>query len=522
MRANRRVVCLCAWLIAAGVNAPPATAFTTHRAVTLRGAKVDFYAGHLVLDASGGATLDDGGIHVTADRIIVDLGKSRCIAAGDVTVTAAGPFAAGARGVALGADLATDAGTLVVLGPTPGSVPFGGVAVAPSPSPSPSPGAGIEPLDLVDLQGETPFAQAAAAVAHLGADVRLRSARVLVPGGKDVYIPSYVYTFSSDVGYSQSNVSGGGEDVPIFFGSTRDSVTGAHFTYNAVTKVGVGIDHRIVDGDKAYDLFSVSPLSGPSKNAQFTWQEQINGHSYQNLNAGSSDGSGSNWNYDVNDSIHRSFFDLRASTSHFANGATLAWQGAYEPLGPGWLGNTFNFHLRSEYGRSQSYLAAAPPIYHTAVETEVQAPFLTLDPSTSLSLQADWRETFDNQPHREFGAVYGATLAHQWNRFVSTSLTDLESPTVDYYPSFDFGSRTYVTQQVGSLSYSHGDALSFTVDMTHAASASTPAGFSVQPWSAFLDVRFRASSSLAFDLSRSYGFGYNGQRFGSLGFQIFP
>lgn len=517
MLARGGIVCLCLWLIAA--SAMPAAALTQHPAVTLTGSNVDFYAGHLVLDAKGGAMLDDGIVHVTADRILVDLNKNHIVAAGDVTVTAPRLMTAWVeRGVALGVDLESHAGTLVALGATPGTVPFNLAPITAGASPPPQ----LEPLALVDLEGETPFARAVAVVAHLGADVRLRSARVIVPGGKDVFIPSYVYTFSSDAGYSQSNVAGSSEDVPIFFGSTRDSVSGAHFTYNAITKVGVGLDHRIVDGDKGYDLFSVSPLNGPARTAAFTWQEQINSHASQNLSGVSSSGAGSRWNYDVNDGVHRSFFDLSGGTSLFGNGATLAWQGAYEPLGAGWLGNTFDFHLRSEYGRSQSYFFGQPTLYHTAFESAVQAPSLLLDPSSSLSLQADWRQLFDNQPHREFGATYGATLAHRWNQFVTTSLSDFESPTVDYYPSFDTGTRSYTSQQIGSISYSHGEALGLSFYLTHTAIASTPFPISDQPWSAFLDVRFRVSSSLALDISRSYGFGYNGQRFGPLGFQVFP
>ncbi|HYK53358.1 MAG TPA: hypothetical protein VEV38_07495, partial [Candidatus Eremiobacteraceae bacterium] len=62
-------------------------AATLHPAVTVKGADVEFYAGHLVLDARGGATLDDGVLHVSADRIIVDLNHDRYVAAGNVHVS---------------------------------------------------------------------------------------------------------------------------------------------------------------------------------------------------------------------------------------------------------------------------------------------------------------------------------------------------------------------------------------------------------------------------------------------------
>lgn len=503
-----------------------------HPAVTVKGADVEFYAGHLVLDARGGAALDDGVLHVTADRIIVDLNHDRYIAAGDVHIAGAASGAAQIQsGVALGIDLASHDGTLVALAPTPATYTVTGPLVtqaeaSPAPAPAPTSTAATatpapEPLALVDLEGETPFASAAVATAHLGADVRLGAARVLVPGGRDVYLPSYVYTFSSDVGYSQSNVTGS-EDIPIYFGSTRNSITGAHFTYNAQTKVGVGLDHRIVDGDKAYDLFSVSPLYGPAKNAEFTWHEQVNDHASQTLDGSSADGVGSVWRYGAIDSLHRSFLSLSATDSLSGDFEALVWQGAYEPLGAGWLGDLFDYHLATEYGRAQSYGSVATPIYDTAFDTLIQAPALVLDQSSSLSLQADWRQLFDDQPHRQFSATYSATLTHRWDRYLTTKLADIENPIVDVYPSFDTGTRTYVSAQVATITYNNGEPFGFGLGLTHEAGLSSPPGISVQPWFASLDVRFRVSRSLAFDVSRSYGFGYLGQRLGSIGFQILP
>jgi hypothetical protein len=478
---------------------------------------VDFYAGHLVADAKGAAMLDDGVLHVWADRIILDLSSNRFIAAGNVTVSAAASDVPSAFGAALGIDLATHRGVLVAVAPAPASYSVDGAAFTAAGGSS----AQAEPLALPDLQGELPFADADRAVAHLGADIRLSGAHVLVPGGKNVPLPSYVYTFGSNAGYAASNVAGSSEEVPLYFGSTRNAIDGAHFTYNSVTKLGLGLDHRIVDGDRAYDLFSVSPLTGPTKNANFTWQEQINRHASQTLNASSSSGIGSRWSYDLNDSVHRSFFDLSGGSSSLSNFETLAWQGAYEPLGAGWVGNLFTYHLRSEYGRAQSY--GVPAIYDRAGEADLQTIPMQLDPSTSLTISVRWRQEFDNYPHRSFFADYGAQLQHKWNDFVTTTLSDDEIPQVDYYPSVNLGTRTYISTQFAQLSYSHGDALSFILGLNHAAGASAaPSAPFVQPWRAFLDVRFRVNPSLSLDLNRSYGFGYAGQRFSSLGFQILP
>lgn len=507
-------------IVALLVGTHPARAFVVHPAVTLRAAAVQFYSGHLVLEALGKATLDDGTLHVSADRIILDLSANRYVAAGNVQVRSARD-APVAQGAALGLDLASHKGTLVALEPSPAAYSIEGTTASPA-APAPQ-RTEQEPLALPDLGTELPFAQAERAVAHLGADVRLSSAHVLVPGGKDVPIPSYVYMFSSDPGYAASNIANGGEEVPIYYGSTRSSIDGAHFEYNAVTKVGLGLDHRIVDGNKAYDLFSVSPLNGPRKNANFTWQEQINAHTSQTLSASSSSFTGSSWNYSVSDGVHRSYVQLFGNTAPSFNSATLVWQGQYEPLGSGRLVDLFDFHLRSEYGRSQQYIGGAVPLFniafHTAVEGGIQSTSITLGPSTSLSLASDWRGIADNSPNRQFATDYSAQLQHRWNHLVTTTLSDDE---FHIFSSSDF-SQQNENRLFAQVSYDHGNALAFTLGLQHQNGASTPdIGPFVQPWSASLDVRFRVSPSLSLDLNRSYGFGYLGQRFSSLGFQIFP
>jgi len=500
------------------LQAQPAFCFVVHQAVTVRAAIVDFYAGHLVLDARGGATLDDGVLHVAADRIIVDLTNDRYVASGNVTISEVGTLHA----VALGVDLSTRRGEAVAIEPAPSRYAIEGASFQPAGAAS----GASEPLALPDLNGEAAFARAGQAVAHLGADVRLTDAHVLVPGGKDVPLPSYVYMFSSDPGYAASNVASSGEEVPIYFGSTRSSVDGAHFEYNPVTKVALGLDHRIVDGSKAYDLFSVSPLFGPSRNADFTWQEQINSHASQTLSGASSTGVGSNWNYSLSDGVHRSTFQLQGASGLFSNSATLSWQGQYEPLGGGWVGALLNYHLRSEYGRLQSYANDPQAVYHTALEAGLSTLPIAYGTSSSLSLSADWRTTFYSPqsifPERELAVDYGAQLQHRWNSMLSTSLSDDELPLVDLYPSIGFGTRSYLSRQIVQIYYNHGDPFSLSLGAIHQAAASVPAGVSVEPWSASLDVRFRVNPSLSLDVSRSYAFGYGGQRFSSLGFQILP
>jgi hypothetical protein len=515
MRADRAiaVAATCVLVAAGGL---PAGAFTVHPAVTVRGGDLRFYAGHLVLDAQGGASLDDGTLHVSADRIILDLAHDRYVAAGHVEIHGARDASIEANGTALGVDLVTHAGLLIAIDATPATYSVEGDVVAAGGKPT-----GPEPLALPDLEGEQALATAAEAVAHLDADVRLSAARVLVPGGQPVPLPSFVYTFSSEVGYSASNVAGNGEEIPFYYGSTRDSIDGAHLVYNAISKVGLGFDHRIIDGDKAYDLFSVSPVNGPDKNAAFTWEEQIDPHASQLLNGTAAGGVGSIWQYSLNDSLHRSFVDLTSDAVPGSNASTIAWQGAYEPLGAGAAGSLFQYHLRTQYARDQEYSGFAP-VYATTFESGLQAPSLLLDPSSSLTLSSDWAYTSYDTPERLFVSTYFADLQHRWNGYVATSLSDTETGDDARYPSIDLGDRSYLSSQTGTVSYTNGGAFALTFSLEHQAESTVPPGGAAQPWFAFADIRFRVNANLAIDVNRGYGFGFDGQRFGSLGFQIFP
>ena len=73
------------------------------------------------------------------------------------------------------------------------------------------------------------------------------------------------------------------------------------------------------------------------------------------------------------------------------------------------------------------------------------------------------------------------------------------------------------------MNYDNGDPFALNLFAIHStATTDNPNGAFAIPWSLFGTVRFRVSRSLSLQLSRSYFFGYNGQRFGALGLQILP
>ena len=550
-RRNCTKYAACLALLAAVLfgQARPAAAFLVRPEISLHGQSVLFYAGHLVLEASGGAAIDDGILHVSADRIIVDLRTNRYVALGSVVVRGAQSVV----GDAFGAELYSHRGMLVSTVPKAVSRLVEGDRLGAVDSTSAS--AGREPLAVPDLGGEEPYVSATSAVAHLGADVRLRNAHVIVPSGSSIRLPSYVYTFSSDAGYVVNNAIGSNEDIPIFIGSTRDSILGIHFFYNRLVKLGIGLDDRIVDGSKAYDLIALSPLNGPYKTLSFTWQEQINSHASQSLYSSVSSGFGLSNYYDVRDAVHRSFFELTANQYHKVNSQQLAWQSFDQALGERGPAAGIYFHLRSEYGLSHYPLIELPfgqatfingysgTVTHSAFEAYIGTQPFNIG-RTTLSLSADLRRLTDTQPHRQFYQSYGAVLNRQWNRYLTTRFFDGESFTRDVYPAtgsnFDFAGNsnygfggfsgtlsgaqsTHYSTQSLSVFYNHGQALSFLVTGTHNSAYTNSANaFLVNPWTVSADVRFRLNRSLSLDLSRSYYFGFLGQRFSSLGVQILP
>jgi hypothetical protein len=510
---------VCAGRQAAQAAAPP------HPTVSMQAQFVGFYAGHLVLDARGDASLDDGVLHVRADRIILDMRANRYIAAGSVSVQGLTLE----HGAALGIDVNTRRGVLVEPDAQPSSVLVDGAAIG---GPALI-GQGDEPLALPDVGFEQPYIRAQRAVAHLGADVRMANAHIIVPGGESVGLPSYVYTFSTDPGYSTSNVNTSGEDVPIYFGSTPNSIQGVHFFYNSITKLGIGLDSKFVYGSKAYVLVSAAPIFGPVKAFNFTWQEHINDRASQSFESTTLSDVGTQNSYDIRNSIHRSYLDLQADQGLGAHQATFAWQSFDQPFG-NWSSSKPYFHLRSEFGYSHvpdqfPFAPFAPDavlprtVWHNAFEGYLGSQTWDFGPNVSLYGSADFRDETDSLPHRQVSQLYTLTLFTHWNQEISTTYSDSFAPVFDDYPSVNTIFHSRVNVQNLNLTYDHGDPFRLSLVLSRGTVASNnPSPPFQYPWTLGGDLRFRVNSSLSLDISRTYFFGFDGQRFGVLGLQILP
>jgi hypothetical protein len=515
--------------------AAPIEASAARQTVTVSGSKVSFYASHLLLDAEGRALLDDGVLHVVADHISLDLRAKRYLAIGNVVVTqsdTAAPSApSSAQGDVFGDDLVARRGLLVALAPEPTRRLVEGSTIEGEPTPGVPLG---EPLSLPDFGGETAFATATRAVAHVGADVRLSNVKVLLPGARSAPLPSYVYTYSSDSGYVTSNLVGASEDVPWYFGSTRNSVQGLHFIYRPTAGFGFGFDDRIVNGPKGYALASLSPFFGQTKALNVTWQDQINSHTSQTLNSTTIQGFGTTNSYDLRDGIHRSYLEFTGSQYHQDVGALFAWQSYDEALAPTGAFSHLLFHLRSEVGTvhtpltigyspfpSTIYLAQWVP--HIAFEGYVATQPLALSRTTTLYASADDRFYHDTLPHLQSVQLYAMNVTQRVNGFVTIGAGIQDSPIHDGYPTLNASYASHFDSENASFSYSHTNLFYLTLSAQHATgSTELPAGVTVTPWSVSADTRFRVNRYLSVELGRSYFFGFEGLRFGTWTVQVFP
>ncbi|MBV8221794.1 MAG: hypothetical protein JO293_00360, partial [Candidatus Eremiobacteraeota bacterium] len=414
--------------------------------VTISGAGVQFYASHLVLDATGRAFLDDGVVHVSANHITLDLRAKRYLAIGDVSVSSAHPIPAqggavieSAHGDVFGDDLDHHQGLLVALDEPPQRrVVDGGVIGGEPPANPPN----AQPLVVPDFSGEAPFAIAARAVAHVGSDVRLTNVKVALPGARSLPLPSYVFTYSTDPGYAVSNLAGASEDVPLYFGSTANSVQGLHFIYRPDIKFALGFDDRIVDTPRAYVIGSIAPIFGNEKTFNFTWQDRINSHTQQSLQSSSIQGLGTINSYDIRDGVHRSFLELNGSQFHQSFAGLLAWQGYDQAMAHQGAFSWLVFHLRSEIGATHTpptpgYSPFPPNIFlpqwysHVAFEAYVATKPLPLGPGTTMYASGDDRFSHDTLPHLESIQVYALTLTQRLNHYLTMSGGIVDSPIHD-------------------------------------------------------------------------------------------
>ena len=141
----------------------------------------------------------------------------------------------------------------------------------------------------------------------------------------------------------------------------------------------------------------------------------------------------------------------------------------------------------------------------------------------SLYGSADLRDETDTLPHRQVSQVYRLTLYTRWTKTITTNFSDSAAPLFDDYPSVNTIYHSRFNEQTLAVNYDNGDPFALLLTGFHTTAVTdNPAGESVTPWQVSASLRFRATRSLSIEVTRSYFFGFNGERFSGLGVQILP
>ena len=238
--------------------------------------------------------------------------------------------------------------------------------------------------------------------------------------------------------------------------------------------------------------------------------------------------------YDLRDSIHRSFLELSGFGQPDDSGGVFAWQSFDQYFGWSQSSSRPYYYLRTEYGGDHVavQIPSAPfptdailpsTVWHTAAEGYLGTQTWDFGQNVSLYGSADFRGETDTLPHRQVSQIYRLTLYTRWTKTITTNFSDSAAPVFDDYPSVNTIYHSRINEQTLSLNYDNGDPFALLLNGIHATAATdNPNGEVVTPWEVSATLRFRATRSLSFEVTRSYFFGFNGQRYSGLGLQLLP
>ncbi|HET9393822.1 MAG TPA: hypothetical protein VFO29_09940 [Candidatus Rubrimentiphilum sp.] len=117
-----------------------------------------------------------------------------------------------------------------------------------------------------DLGQAKPYLIASSAVIGSKSFVRFSGGRFDAAEGAGVYIPvpTYYINFSSDQHLGDNSLAGANYDATWEFGGGANSISALHFRYDTINKTYLSFEQHF-SGRKAYAVFSVNPMTRPSK-----------------------------------------------------------------------------------------------------------------------------------------------------------------------------------------------------------------------------------------------------------------
>lgn len=117
-----------------------------------------------------------------------------------------------------------------------------------------------------DLGKEKPFLKTDSAVVGAGSFVRFSGNRLDLANGLGAYAPtpSFYVNFSDDQHLGDNSLAGANYDATWNFAGSANAISALHFRYDTLFKTYMSFEQHL-SGKKAYAVFSINPMTRPSK-----------------------------------------------------------------------------------------------------------------------------------------------------------------------------------------------------------------------------------------------------------------
>ena len=117
-----------------------------------------------------------------------------------------------------------------------------------------------------DLGNDKPYIKTDSAVIGTRSFVRFSGNRLDLANGLGAYVPTptYYINFSNDQHLNENSLAGANFDATWQFAGGANTISALHFRYDPVNKTYLAFEQH-VSGKKAYAVFSLNPITRPSK-----------------------------------------------------------------------------------------------------------------------------------------------------------------------------------------------------------------------------------------------------------------
>ncbi|HKU68490.1 MAG TPA: hypothetical protein VJP85_12000 [Candidatus Baltobacteraceae bacterium] len=136
-----------------------------------------------------------------------------------------------------------------------------------------------DPFFFPDLGDAKPFIITNSAVIGAKSFVRFGGNRIDLANGLGAYVPtsSYYVNFSTDRHLGENSLAGANYDATWELAGGANAISALHFRYDTVNKTYLSFEQH-VSGKKAYAVFSINPMTRPSKFWDLLLSDQPSDH----------------------------------------------------------------------------------------------------------------------------------------------------------------------------------------------------------------------------------------------------